>query len=357
MKIMDIKITKATTLKEVPEDYSKLAFGKQFTDHMLTMEYKDGAWQPAEIKPYGNIVMDPAASCLHYGQEIFEGMKAYLSPDGKIQLFRPRNNFERMNSSAERMCMKTFDVDYVLNALKELLKIEKRWIPKERGTALYIRPTMVASEPFLGVHPAEEFLFFVILSPVGSYFKDGFKPVKIMVEDEYVRAVKGGVGNAKTAGNYAASLLAGQKAEHKGYSQVLWLDGVHHKYIEEVGAMNMAFVINDTIITPKLGGSILPGITRDSVINISPKLGLKIEVRDIAIDEILSALEKNELQEAFGMGTAAVIAPVGLIAYKDNEYTINNYEVGSISQKLFNEITGIQYGINEDIMNWTEQFE
>ncbi len=354
---MDIKITKATKLKDVPEDYSKLSFGKNFTDYMLTMYYKNGAWQPAEIKPFGDLSLSPAASCLHYGQEIFEGMKAYATEDGKIQMFRPRKNFERMNNSAERMCMKTFDIEYVMDALKELLRLERRWIPKKRGTALYLRPTMVASDPFLGVHPANEYLFFVILSPVGSYFRNGFKPVKIMVESEYVRACPGGVGSAKTAGNYAASLKASQIAEEKGYSQVLWLDGIHHKNIEEVGAMNMAFVINDTVITPKLGGSILPGITRDSVINICPELGIKIEVRDISIDEIVSALENGELSEAFGMGTAAVIAPVGLIEYKGKEYKINGFNVGPISNTLFDAITGIQYGLKEDFANWIEKFE
>jgi branched-chain amino acid aminotransferase len=262
-----------------------------------------------------------------------------------------------MNNSAKRMCMKQLDIDYVLKVLKELLRIEKRWIPTKPGTALYIRPTMVASEPFLGVHAAEEYLFFIILSPVGSYFKEGFKPVKIMVENEYVRACPGGVGNAKTAGNYAASLKAGQIAEEKGYSQVLWLDGVHHKYVEEVGAMNMAFVIDGTIITPELDGAILPGITRDSVIQVCEEYDMDIEVRKISIEEVIEAAKSGILDEAFGMGTAAVIAPVGLIAYNDKEYEINNFKVGPIAKKLFDIITGIQYGRKEDFANWIVQFE
>jgi branched-chain amino acid aminotransferase len=284
-------------------------------------------------------------------------MKAYGTADGKIQLFRPEKNFERMNASAERMCMQTLDIDYVLEALKELLRLEARWIPKTKGTALYIRPTMIASEPFLGVHSAHEYLFFIILSPVGSYFKEGFKPVKIMVEDEYIRAAPGGVGAAKTAGNYAASLKAGEKAEKGGFSQVLWLDGVHHNLVQEVGAMNISFVIDGKIITPNLDGAILPGITRDSVINISPRLGFEIDVREISIDEVLKAAKDGSLQEAFGMGTAAVIAPVGLIAYKGENYEINNFKVGPISQKLFDEITGIQSGEKEDFANWTVKFD
>ncbi|WP_457559211.1 branched-chain amino acid aminotransferase [Candidatus Harpocratesius sp.] len=354
---LDIKIThvEQSQLKTVPQDYSKLAFGQNFTDHMLIMRYSEpNGWSHAEIIPYGDISISPAASVLHYAQEIFEGMKAYKTSSGKIQLFRPRLNFERLNTSAERMCMPQVDIDYVLSALKELLKIEERWIPSQKGTALYIRPTMIASEPFLGVHAAKEYLFFIILSPVGSYFKDGFKPVKIMVEDKYIRAAPGGVGFSKTGGNYAASLKAAQEAAKRGYSQVLWLDAIERKYIGEVGAMNIAFCINDEIITPELDGTILPGITRRSVIEFCKKRGIPITERRISVEEIIDAVKNGTLKEAFGMGTAAVIAPVGAIFYKGTEYLINNFEVGKISRLLFDEITGIQIGEKEDSFGWIE---
>ncbi|MHA1888477.1 MAG: branched-chain amino acid aminotransferase [Promethearchaeota archaeon] len=357
---MDIKITRVpeSDLKPVPPNYSELAFGQNFTDHMLIMRYKTSeSWSPAEIVPFGDLCISPAASVFHYSQEIFEGMKAYKTPEGKIQLFRPRLNFERMNTSAERMCMAELDIDYVMAALKELLKIEERWIPSQKGTALYIRPTMIASEPFLGVHAAKEYLFFIILSPVGSYFKEGFKPVKIMVEDNYIRAAPGGVGFAKTGGNYAASLKAGEKAAEKGFSQVLWLDAVERRYIGEVGAMNIAFRINDEIITPELDGTILPGITRRSVIEFCKKRDIPITERKITIEEVINAAKDGSLKECFGMGTAAVIAPVGLIHYLGQDYTINDFEVGEYSRLLFDEITGIQNGEKEDIFGWTEPVE
>lgn len=360
MKTMDIKITRVedSKLKPIPQDYSKLAFGQNFTDHMLIMRYNEETkWSPAEIVPYGPITLSPAAAVLHYAQEIFEGMKAYKTSSGKIQLFRPEMNFQRMNNSASRMCMATLDIDYVINALKELLKIESRWIPAKKGTALYIRPTMIASEPFLGVHAAKEYLFYIILSPVGSYFKDGFKPVKIMVEDKYIRAAQGGVGNAKTGGNYAASLMAAHEAAEKGFSQVLWLDAKERKYVGEVGAMNIAFRINDEIITPKLDGTILPGITRHSVIEFCQQKGIKITERQIDIMEVIEAAKNGTLQEVFGMGTAAVIAPVGSVTYKGKEYIVNNFEVGKYSQMLFDEITSIQNGEKPDTFGWTMEVQ
>ncbi len=354
---MKIEIIKATNLKEIPKDYSKLRFGKNFTDHMLIMEYKEsqGGWGPAKIIPYGNLSLDPAASVLHYGQEIFEGMKCYTHEDGSLALFRPDMNFKRMNNSADKMCMPNLDIDYTLNALKELLKLEKAWVPNIKGTALYIRPTMIASQPFLGVHSATEYLFYIILSPVGAYFKNGFKPVKISVETKHVRACPGGIGDAKTGGNYAASLKASTVAEEEGFSQVLWLDAIERKYIAEIGAMNVAFVINDEIITPELDGSILPGITRNSVITICKHKKIKITERKISIDEVIQAAKDGSLTEAFGMGTAAVIAPIGSIYYQSEEYLINDFKVGPKTQLLFDEITGIQSGIIKDEFGWIEK--
>lgn len=352
---MEIKITKSSSLKEIPKDYSQLRFGRNFTDHMLIMHYKDNKWSPAEIIPYGNLSLDPAASVLHYGQEIFEGMKCYALKDGSLQLFRPDMNFKRMNNSAEKMCMPKIDIEYIIGALKELLKLEKDWVPKAKGTALYIRPTMIASQAFLGVHSAEEYLFYIILSPVGAYFKDGFKPVKILVETHYVRACPGGIGEAKTGGNYAASIKASKEAEDKGFSQVLWIDAVERRYVEEVGAMNIAFVINDEIITPSLSGTILPGITRNSVITICKNEGIKITERRLSIDEIIEAAKNGTLKEAFGMGTAAVIAPVGSFTYKGKEIILNDFKVGPITQRLFDEITGIQAGEIEDKYEWVEK--
>ncbi|MHA1718335.1 MAG: branched-chain amino acid aminotransferase [Promethearchaeota archaeon] len=354
---MKIEIIKATNLKKIPKDYSKLRFGKNFTDHMLIMEYKEsqGGWGPAKIIPYGNLSLDPAASVLHYGQEIFEGMKCYTHEDGSLALFRPDMNFKRMNNSADKMCMPNLDIDYILNALKELLKLEKAWVPNMKGTALYIRPTMIASQPFLGVHSATEYLFYIILSPVGAYFKNGFKPVKISVETKHVRACPGGIGDAKTGGNYAASLKASTVAEEEGFSQVLWLDAIERKYIAEIGAMNVAFVINDEIITPELDGSILPGITRNSVITICKHKKIKITERKISIDEVIQAAKDGSLTEAFGMGTAAVIAPIGSIYYQSEEYLINDFKVGPKTQLLFDEITGIQSGIIKDEFGWIEK--
>ena len=355
---MDIKITKVSNsdLKTVPDDYSKLAFGQNFTDHMLLMRYtEEKGWTQAEICPFGEIKLSPAAAVFHYGQEIFEGMKAYKTPQGKIQLFRPELNFQRMNKSAHRMCMAELDVDDALQALMTLLKVEERWIPSKQGTALYIRPTMIASEPFLGVHAAKEYLFYIILSPVGSYFKNGFKPVKIMVENHYIRAAPGGVGHAKTGGNYAASLMAAGKASKKGFSQVLWLDAKEMKYCGEVGAMNIAFRVGDEILTPELDGTILPGITRRSVLEFCRHKGVKITERTISISEIIEAAKNGTLKEVFGMGTAAVIAPVGSINYNDQEYIVNNFEVGEYSHILFEEITGIQNGTKEDLFGWTTE--
>lgn len=345
------KVTENET-KSKP-DQNALGFGKHFTDHMLVMSYTEGkGWHDLAIQPYRNFSLDPAAMVLHYGQAIFEGMKAYRGKDGGIYLFRPSDNIKRMNISAARLCMPQLPVDEVLAAVKELLRIDQDWIPTSKGASLYIRPTMIATEAALGVRPAKQYLFFVILSPVGAYYPEGFNPVKIYVTDKYVRAVPGGVGQIKAAGNYAASIMAAVEAQQAGFTQVLWLDAVERRYIEEVGTMNIFFVIGDEVITPPLGGSILPGVTRDSVIQMAKSWGLAVVERRISIDEVLAAQENGTLKEIFGTGTAAVISPVGSLHYKGKDCVINNGKTGTLSQKLFDEILAIQYGSKEDPYGW-----
>jgi branched-chain amino acid aminotransferase len=322
---------------------------------MFTMKYRQGTgWYDAKITKYQNFSMDPSAMVLHYGQAIFEGLKAYRGKDDQIYLFRPKANLERMNVSAERMCMATIDVDDVLRALKELIAIDKGWIPRTMGSTLYIRPSMIATEAGLGVRPAKEYLFFIILSPVGAYYPEGFNPVKIYVSDKYVRAVPGGVGHVKTAGNYAASIMAAVEAQKQGFTQVLWLDAIERRYIEEVGTMNIFFKIDGKIITPPLGGSILPGITRDSVLKLVRDWGLAVEERPIAIDEVMEANSSGHLEEIFGTGTAAVISPVGELYYQGRTITINGGKTGELSQRLFDLLQNIQYGNTPDTNGWVE---
>ena len=351
---MSIQITKAQALKAKPVDENNLGFGKLFTDYMLLIDYEKGkGWHDARIVPYGPLALDPASSVLHYGQEIFEGMKCYRTPENNLQLFRPRNNFERMNLSAERMGMETIDVDLCMEGLLALLSLEKDWIPKAEGTSLYIRPTMIATDPFLGVSASNRYLFYIILSPSGAYYSGGLAPVGIYVEDEYVRAVRGGVGFAKTGGNYAASILAGANAKHKGYAQVLWLDGVEQRYIEEVGAMNMMFVYEGKkVVTPELNGSILPGITRDSVLKLAANMGYETEERRMDIAEVCADIKAGKITEAFGTGTAAVVSPVNKIHYAGEEYQIGSGEIGEVTLKLYNTLTGIQLGKIDDPMDW-----
>jgi len=350
---MDIKITKTTAPKEKPP-VDALGFGKHFTDHMFVMDYTEGiGWHDPRIVPYGPIEMDPSCMTLHYGQTIFEGLKAYKTPDGSINLFRPYNNMKRINISNDRLCIPQIDEEFAVEAIKELVTIDQDWIPEGDGTSLYIRPFIFGTDNMLGVHPSKTYKFMIILSPVGSYYKDGLAPVKIWVEDEYVRAVKGGMGFAKTAGNYAASLKAQEVSEAKGYSQVLWLDGVEKKYIEEVGAMNIFFKIGDEIVTPALNGSILAGITRDSVLKVLQANGYKAGERRISIDEICEAYKAGKLEEVFGTGTAAVISPVGELCYKGEKMVINNGEIGKVSQYLYDTITGIQKGVVEDTLDFT----
>ena len=353
---MEIKVNLATHLKEKPTDESKLGFGKIFTDHMLLIDYDTSrGWHNARIEPYGPLELDPAAACFHYGQEIFEGLKAYYGKDGEIYLFRAVENFKRFNRSAHRVCMPELDVDVVMEALKKLILLDREWIPETRGTSLYIRPTMIATQPFLGVEAADTYLFYIILGPVGSYYPEGLNPIKIYVEDQYVRAVAGGTGEAKTGGNYAASLLAAAEAKKKGFTQVLWLDGCEKRWVEEVGAMNMFFVIDDEVITAPLAGSILGGITRDSVIKIVRNWGLKIKEESVSIDEVIAAAARGHLKEAFGTGTAAVISPVGQITYKDKDHVIAGGKMGELSQKLYDEIVAIQYAEKPDPYGWVEK--
>ena len=350
----DIRFIMADTLKEKPADSSKLGFGKIFTDYMFIMEYDEalGGWHDARIQPYQPLQMDPAASVLHYGQAIFEGMKAYRRGD-TIRLFRPTENIKRMNVSAARMCMAKIDEDLFWEGLTRLVLLEKDWIPQEDGTSLYIRPFLIATQAQLGVHASTSYTFMIILSPVAAYYAAGLAPVSIYVEDEYVRAVRGGVGFAKVAGNYAASILAGDIAAKKGYSQVLWLDGVEKKYVEEVGSMNMFFVLDGKVITPPLLGSILPGITRASVLELAKYLGYETEEYRISVDELHDCAKNGRLSEAFGTGTAAVISPVGSFFYKGEDIVVGDGGMGPIARKLYDTLTGIQNGTVEDPFGWS----
>jgi branched-chain amino acid aminotransferase len=343
-------------LKPLYKDPNQLGFGKIFTDYMFTMKHRQGAgWVEPKITPYAPFSIDPAAVVLHYSQEIFEGLKAYAASDGRILLFRPEQNAKRMHRSAERLCMEPFPEEYFLEAVETLVNLDKRWIPKAPETSLYIRPTLVGLGSALGVHPATEYMFFIILSPVAAYYKEGFKPIKLAVEDFYVRSVIGGVGDAKTGGNYAASLMAGAKAEGKGFSQVLWLDAKEKRYVEEVGSMNMFFVFGNKLVTPDLGGSILPGITRVSVLELAKSLGYQTEERQISIDEVVEGLKSGNLTEAFGSGTAAVISPVGSLYYKDHDYLINQNQVGKVTQELYTKLVDIQFGNAKDPFGWVRE--
>lgn len=353
---MSIRIELTNTPKAKPQDESKLGFGKIFTDHMFIMDYDTGlGWHDARIVPYAPIELSPASMCLHYGQEVFEGMKAYRTANGDIQLFRPEENFKRLNSSNERLVIPEIDVDFAIEALKKLVEIEKDWVPHADGAALYIRPFIIAVDPFLGVRPGDKYMFIIILSPSGAYYASGLDPVDIYVEQKYVRAVRGGMGYTKTGGNYAASLKAQDEAHEQNYSQVLWLDGVEQKYIEEVGAMNIFFVIDGEVVTPSLQGSILPGITRKSAIEICKSKGIAVSERRISIQEIADAYDNGKLDEIFGTGTAAVISPVGSLKWGDKVMKVNDGKIGTISQMLYDTLTGIQWGKIEDEFGWTEK--
>lgn len=351
-------INKTTNPRPRPAAGQKLGFGRLFTDHMVVIDHTAAeGWGEPRIEPYGPIMMDPSSMVFHYGQAIFEGLKAYRGVDGKIRLFRPLLNVQRMNRSAERLCIPPIEEAKVVEALREFVRIEADWIPTADLGSLYIRPFIFACDPQLGVHAAKSYKLLIIASPVGAYFANGFNPVKIMVETEYVRSCPGGVGEAKAAGNYAASLLAGAVAEEKGFDQVLWLDGVERRYIEEVGAMNIFFKIGDEVVTPALVGSILPGITRFSTIELLNSWGVPVSERRISIEEVAAAADNGSLQEVFGTGTAAVIAPVNLVAWKDKKVVPGNGGVGPLSQKLYDNLTGIQYGRVPDALGWTVEIK
>lgn len=352
--MQEIKITLTKTPREKPANEGKLGFGKIFTDHMYIMPYSpEKGWHDPVIEPYHSIELEPSAMVFHYGQEMFEGLKAYRTEDGRTLLFRPDKNIERANRSNRRLCIPEIPPEDFLNALTTLVDVEKEWIPTAPGTSLYIRPFVIATDPFLGVRPADHYLFIIILSPSGAYYESGLDPVKIWIEDDYVRAVRGGIGEAKTGGNYVASLKAQMKAHDEGYSQVLWLDGVERKYIEEVGAMNIFFKINGKVVTPMLNGSILPGVTRASCIDLCRHWGMEVEERRISVDELVQAAKDGSLEECWGSGTAAVISPVGTLRYEDTVMEISGGGIGPVSQKLYDTVTGIQTGRLKDEFGWT----
>ncbi|AJY75465.1 branched-chain amino acid aminotransferase [Paenibacillus beijingensis] len=346
-----IAIERTSAPKTKPE-VSRIGFGTIFTDHMFMLDYETGkGWHSPRVVPYQPITLDPAAKVFHYGQTVFEGLKAFKTADGAISLFRPDMNFRRLNRSNDRLSIPPLDEELALAGLKTLIGVDADWIPAEEGTSLYIRPFIIATQPTLGVAPSRNYLFMIILSPVGAYYAEGINPVKIHVESDYVRAVPGGVGNAKTAGNYAAGLKAQEEAP-QGYSQVLWLDGVHRKYIEEVGSMNMFFKINGKVVTPALNGSILEGITRDSMIRLLTHWGVPVEQRQISIDEIAEAHRDGTLEEAFGTGTAAVISPVGELHWQGEKLVIGGGKTGELSARLYDTLTGIQRGTEPDPFGW-----
>lgn len=351
---MNIRIEKTKNPKKKPNENEEIEFGSVFTDHMFIMDYNsEKGWNNPRIIEYQPIVLDPSALVFHYGQSMFEGMKAYKTDDDRTLLFRPMKNIERANNSNRRICMPEIPEEDFLQAIEELVRIDEEWIPKKKGSSLYIRPFVIATEPSLNVKPSSEYKFIIILSPVGAYYKEGLNPVKIWIEDEYVRAVRGGIGEAKTGGNYAASMLSQEKAHEAGYSQVLWLDGIEHKYIEEVGAMNIFFKIDGKIVTPMLNGSILPGVTRASVIELCKSWGYDVEERKISVDELYDAANNGKLEEVFGSGTAAVISPVGTLKFGEKVFEINGGRIGEVSQKVYDTITGIQTGKIEDSFGWT----
>lgn len=350
----EIKVVRTESPKQKP-DMENLPFGKYFSDHMFVMNYEKGkGWLNPRIVPYGPFEMDPSSMVFHYAQEIFEGLKAYRTKTGEIRLFRPHDNFMRMNSSAERLCIPTVDVDFCVEALKKLVEIDQDWVPTAEGTSLYIRPFIFATDRFVGVHASHTYIFCIILSPSGSYYAEGINPIKIMIEDEDVRAVRGGTGYTKCGGNYAASIRAAERAEGKGFSQVLWLDGVYRKYIEEVGSMNIMFKIDGKVVTPELQGSVLPGITRKSILELARDWGYPVEERLISIDELIEAVKNGKVEEVWGTGTAAVVSPVGELSYLGKDYVINGGQIGALTQRFYDELTGIQWGEREDTHSWIE---
>lgn len=346
-----IQHTDKSRISEI--NFDKLEFGRVFSDHMLEMVYKDGKWSDPVIKPYGPISFEPSLHALHYGQSVFEGMKAYYSDENTINLFRLKDHHQRLNNSARRLSMPEISEEAFIRGLEELMKVDYKWVPKKHGHALYLRPFMFASEQYIAAKAASEYRYYIITSPVAAYYSEGFNPVKLTTSENYVRAVRGGTGEAKAAGNYGGSFLPARNAQLNGYTQVLWLDAIEQKYVEEVGTMNIFFLIGDKLITPRLGGTVLPGITRRSVIAIAKEWGVEVEERRISIDEVFDAHKSGMLKEVFGAGTAAVIAPVGLIHHKGDTITLNQNEIGPFAKKMFDTVTGIQYGKLDDKFGWT----
>ena len=355
--MLDIKVTRAAQGKPLP-DPDTLMFGKLFTDHMFLMDYHTGqGWHDPRIVPYGPLSLEPSCMVFHYAQEVFEGLKAYRTPEGRVQLFRPLENARRLNSSCDRLCIPQIPEEDFVQAVKALVQVDRNWVPAKKGTSLYIRPFVFDTDPSLGVHASHRYLFAIICSPVGAYYPEGINPVKIYVEDEDVRAVRGGTGHTKCGGNYAASIRAGERAEEQGYSQVLWLDGVHRKYIEEVGAMNVLFKVDGTVITPALTGSVLPGITRKSCLELLRDWGVPVEERLITAQELFNAADAGKLEEAWGSGTAAVVSPIGELAMGDKKVIINGGKIGHLTQQLYDTLTGIQWGTEPDPYGWTVPIE
>lgn len=350
--ISELEIRKVAASRLNEKQLENPGFGVLFSDHMFSMDYKNGAWTDRMVMPFGNFEISPSLCTLHYGQAIFEGLKAFHTKDGSINIFRPQKYHERMNRSATRLCIPHTTYETFITGLTELIRTDRNWVPKKKGYSLYIRPFIFATENYLGVKVSDTYRFLIITSPVGAYYKEGINPVKLMTSGEYVRAVRGGLGSAKTPANYAASLLPAEEAKKKGFSQVLWLDGIERKYIEEVGTMNIFFLIGDELITPSLEGSVLSGVTRDSVIHLAKDWGIKVTERKISIDEVFEASRNGSLKEVFGTGTAAVISPVGEISHRDNKITINDFKIGPFSQRLYDTITGIQYGEVPDKFGW-----
>lgn len=353
--IVKIKTRKVEKSRVGEVDFDHLNFGEVFSDHMFRMDYAHGNWLEPQIMPFGPIQVLPSLSTLHYGQTIFDGLKAFRSKDGSINVFRPDKHAERMTHSCDRMCIPRVDKDLFVEAINELVRLDEKWVPTKRGTSLYVRPFIFATESYIGVRVSESYSFYILTSPVAAYFKEGLNPVKLMTSGEYVRACPGGLGEAKTAANYAASLLPALEAKKKGYAQVIWLDAIEGKYIDEVGTMNICFVKDDVLITPPLEGTILPGVTRDSVLQLARHWGVKVEERRISIDEVMASVKDGSMTEIFGTGTAAVISPVGEIYHQGETVVINQGRIGSMSQRLYDAITAIQYGEAPDPFGWVHK--
>lgn len=352
---MEVRRTEQTRIQGV--DFDNLKFGKEFSDHMFITDYRNRHWNSARIVPFGNIELSPSCCSIHYGQAVFEGLKAFYTVDGKINLFRPDRYHARFLRSCDRLCIPHLEFPLFLGAMEKLIEIDRAWIPKKRGCSLYIRPFIFATDSFIGVHVSETYSFIIIASPVGAYYKEGMNPVSLITPGEYVRAAKGGIGAAKTPGNYAASLLPAEEAQKKGFTQVLWLDAKEHRYVEEVGTMNMMFLIDDELVTPPLEGSILAGVTRQTVMELAASWDITVRERQISIEEVFEGARSGHLREVFGTGTAAVISPVGLIRHEDESVTINQGCIGPFSQRLYDEITGIQYGERPDTFGWCHTVE